>query len=92
MGGQRARVDLRQVRAEGEAAVSVDRAALRKLVEGWKPGMTVEIRVDVLTALLDDLDEIDRLGHELQRLRFQGQRLERLASHMEDEPEEDPCS
>lgn len=38
--------------------MTVDRAALRKLVEGWKPGMTVQIRVDVLTALLDELDTL----------------------------------
>ena len=67
--------------------MTVDRAALRKLVARWKPGMTVEIRVDVLRTLLDELDEMDRLGHELQRLRFQGMRLERIAAQMdEDDP------
>jgi hypothetical protein len=40
-------------------AVVIDRAALRKRIAGLKPRMTVEVEVQVLTALLDDMDEID---------------------------------
>lgn len=39
--------------------MTVDRAALRKLVEGWKPGMTVEVRVEVLRELLDLVDSLE---------------------------------
>ena len=38
--------------------MTVDRTALRKLVAGWKPGMTIEIKVGVLRALLDELDAL----------------------------------
>lgn len=45
--------------------VSIERAVLRKLAEGWKPRMTVEVEVRVLNALLD---EYDRLLAEVERL------------------------
>ena len=45
--------------------VSIHRAVLRKLAEGWRPKMTVEVKVQVLSALLD---EHDRLVAEVERL------------------------
>ena len=48
--------------------MTVDRAALRKLVEGWKPGMTVEVRVSDLVELLDLLDFIETRLVEIRNL------------------------
>ena len=48
--------------------MSVDRAALRKLVAQWKPGMTVEVRVSDLKELLDLLDFIDARLEEVQKV------------------------
>lgn len=45
--------------------VSIERAVLRKLAAGWKPKMTVEVEVGVLSKLLD---ELDRLTAEVERL------------------------
>lgn len=77
------------VRVEAEATVTVDRAWLRKLVAGWKPGMTVEVRVDALKALLDELDKVDELEGEIQRLLFLGRKIqadsERLTAMLEDD-------
>ena len=48
--------------------MTVDRAALRKSVARWKPGMTVEVRVDELTELLDQLDSVETRLSEVQKL------------------------
>ena len=45
--------------------VSIDRAVIRRLIAGWKPLMTVEVEVRMLSALLD---EYDRLLAEVERL------------------------
>lgn len=40
--------------------MQVDRSELRRrLVDGWKPNQTVEIRVCELAALLDAIDELE---------------------------------
>ena len=53
--------------------VTVDRETLRKLIQGWRPNMTVEVKVSVLIGLLDLLDrtaaELERLIAEVERLR-----------------------
>ena len=44
---------------------TIDRTLLRRLIANWKPLMTVEVEVRVLSALLD---EYDRLLAEVERL------------------------
>jgi hypothetical protein len=48
------------VRTQVEVVVTIDRAVFRKRLVGWKPKMTIEVEVQVLTALLDELDEAER--------------------------------
>lgn len=50
-------------------ATTVDRALLRRLIAGWKPDMTVEVRVRDLSAVLDELDRVDVLVAEVERLK-----------------------
>lgn len=38
--------------------VSIERAFLRRLISGWRPTMTVEVEVRVLTALIDELERL----------------------------------
>lgn len=49
---------------------TIDRTLLRRLIVGWKPLMTVEVEVRVLSALLD----------EYERLLAEVERMERLAA------------
>jgi hypothetical protein len=81
--------------------VTVNRAALRKLVEGWKPGMTVEIRVDVLQALLVELDKMDEAAErQLVQLVALAREIKADVARVEEalregraaRPPEDPCS
>lgn len=59
----------------------LDRAALRKSVAQWKPGMTVEVRVDELTELLDQLETVETRLEEVQKL---AHALMKLSIAMED--------
>lgn len=51
---------------------TVDRATLRRLVAGWRPNMTVEVKVSVLVGLLDLLD---RTAAELEKLIVENERM-----------------
>jgi len=58
--------------------MTVDRAAIRKrLVEGWRPRMSVQIEVRELKALLDELDEAHALLDRAKAALEKGAELER---------------
>ncbi len=52
---------------------AVDPSLLRKLITGWRPQMTVEVKVGTLNALLDLLEagaaEVEGLRAEVAKLR-----------------------
>lgn len=50
--------------------MTIDRDALRRRIAGWKPKMTIEVEVQVLTALLDEFDQAVALQLELERRVF----------------------
>ncbi len=56
--------------------VTVDRETLQRLIAGWRPNMTVEVKVSVLIGILQLLDdaatEVERLTAENERLRTGG--------------------
>lgn len=64
--------------------VTVDRETLRKLVAGWRPNMTVEVKVSTLVGLLNLLDktaaEVERLVTELEQLKAALQRRRETGS------------
>lgn len=54
----------------------------RRLVTGWKPEMSVSIRVGTLAALLDSFEELLALEHKVERLRFETAELRKQGEKM----------
>jgi hypothetical protein len=57
----------------------IERARLRRLIATFKPNMTVEVKVSTLSALLDELDALDSVKADIERLQFEGRRLLAMA-------------
>lgn len=66
--------------------MTIDVQQIRRLIVGWKPAMTVEVKVSTLSALLDELErveallvEVTALHAEVGKLLAKGEALPRAA-------------